>query len=108
MTADWLVRTHQVVIELVSLAAQSDDPDDDESDDSEDEEELGKKKGTVFRVGGGKVSLVLSLGGDMKINRRFLPLQVKVMERGMDEYTERVEKLIAKRKRLAAAAATAQ
>jgi len=52
----------------------------------EEESSGTNKKGTVYRVGGGKVRL---------------------MEGGVDEYAAKVEKLVAKRERIAAAAALA-
>ncbi|KAL7414181.1 P-loop containing nucleoside triphosphate hydrolase protein [Mrakia frigida] len=80
----WFCRT---VVELAPLRSTTDSDNDDDPDSGSDSEEEAsggsRKKGTVYRVGGGKVRL---------------------MEGGVDEYAAKVEKLVAKRERIAAAA----
>lgn len=75
------------VIEGASSREASTTFDDSDSDlSSSSDEDEARAKGVVYRVSKGKV---------------------KLMERGMDQYVELVEKGIAKRERLAAAAAAA-
>lgn len=75
------------MIEGASSREASTTFDDSDSDlSSSSDEDDARAKGVVYRVSKGKV---------------------KLMERGMDQYVELVEKGIAKRERLAAAAAAA-
>ncbi|KZO96211.1 P-loop containing nucleoside triphosphate hydrolase protein [Calocera viscosa TUFC12733] len=75
----WFCR---VVIELAPMHARDEEGGSDDKDDDADEDHEGQwKKGKVWRVMNGKVRL---------------------MEGGMDEYVEKVEKAMAKKARLAA------